>query len=193
MILIVDNYDSFTYNLKQACEGYGYGCEVLRNDAVGLMDIVRMKPEKIILSPGPGNPDSAGITLSVIRELSGRVPILGVCLGHQAIGQAFGGRVMRAPRPRHGKVSRISHLATGIFEGLPSPLRVARYHSLLVERSTLPLCLEVSAETDDGLIMGFRHRDFEVHGVQFHPESIATEHGQEMIGNFLKFGASSRA
>lgn len=190
MILLIDNYDSFTYNLKQACEAQGHPCLVRRNDAVTLSEIADLRPERILISPGPGTPDSAGITLSVIRELSGRFPILGVCLGHQAIGQAFGGRVVRAPRPKHGKISAIRHEAQGVFAGLPSPLRVARYHSLMVERESLPKCLEVIAESEEGIIMGLRHRELDVHGVQFHPESIATERGQELLKSFLGPGRS---
>jgi anthranilate synthase component 2 len=185
VILLIDNYDSFTYNLKQYIEELGFECVVYRNDAITLNEITQLAPAKIVISPGPGTPDSAGIILEVIRHFSGKIPILGVCLGHQAIGQAFGGKVIRAPRPKHGKVSRISHQGQGLFGGVPSPFKVARYHSLIVERDSLPACLEISAESDDGLIMGLRHRTLNVQGVQFHPESIATENGRELLGNFL--------
>jgi anthranilate synthase component 2 len=187
MILLIDNYDSFTFNLKQYIEELGFRCEVYRNDALSLEELAALKPEKIVISPGPGNPDSAGISLEVIRRLGARIPVLGVCLGHQAIGQAFGGRVIRAPRPRHGKISEVINRGKGLFGGLPKRFSVARYHSLVVERATLPKCLEITAESaDDGLIMGLKHRTMAVQGVQFHPESIATEHGREMLGNFLK-------
>jgi anthranilate synthase component 2 len=186
MILLIDNYDSFTYNLKQFIEELGYACVVRRNDAITVEEIKAMKPQGIVLSPGPGNPDSAGITLDVIRGLSEDFPILGVCLGHQAIGQAFGGKVIRAPRPKHGKISQVSHSGDGIFSGIPSPFRATRYHSLVIDRGSLPACLEVAAETDDGMIMAIRHRTLNIYGVQFHPESIATEHGREMILSFLK-------
>jgi anthranilate synthase/aminodeoxychorismate synthase-like glutamine amidotransferase len=185
MILLIDNYDSFTYNLKQYIEELGSQCVVYRNDAIGLEQIATLSPRRIVISPGPGNPDSAGITLDLIRSFAGRIPILGVCLGHQAIGQAFGGKVIRAPRPKHGKISRVSHHGKGLFAGVPSPFNVARYHSLIVERESLPDCLEISAESEDGLIMGLRHRKLEVQGVQFHPESIATENGRELLGNFV--------
>jgi anthranilate synthase component 2 len=189
MILLIDNYDSFTYNIKQFIEELGYACVVRRNDAITLDEIQAMKPQSIVLSPGPGDPNSAGITLDVIRDLSGTFPILGVCLGHQAIGQAFGGKVIRAPRPKHGKISQVSHSGNGIFNGIPSPFRATRYHSLVIERESLPECLEISAETEDGMIMAIRHRSLNVHGLQFHPESIATEHGREMILAFLRQAA----
>jgi anthranilate synthase component 2 len=185
MILLIDNYDSFTYNLKQYIEELGSRCLVYRNDAITVEQIRSLGPSGIVISPGPGDPDSAGITLEVIRGLGSRFPILGVCLGHQAIGQAFGGRVVRAPRPKHGKVSSIAHRGQGVFAGVPSPFKVARYHSLVIERGSVPDCLEVTAESEDGLIMGVRHRELDVHGVQFHPESIATEHGHELLRNFL--------
>lgn len=185
MILLIDNYDSFTYNLKQYIEELGSRCVVYRNDAISLAQISSLAPRRIVISPGPGNPDSAGITLDLIRTFSDRIPILGVCLGHQAIGQAFGGRVIRAPRPKHGKISRVIHHGQGVFAGVPTPFNVARYHSLIVERSSLPDCLEISAESEDGLIMGLRHRTLNVQGVQFHPESIATENGRELLDNFL--------
>lgn len=186
MILLIDNYDSFTYNIKQLIEELGYSCVVYRNDAITLDEIRAMKPQSIVLSPGPGDPDSAGITLDVIRELGGKFPILGVCLGHQAIGQAFGGKVIRAPKPKHGKISQVSHTSKGIFKDLPNPFKATRYHSLVVERESLPECLEINAETEDGMIMAIQHRTLNIHGVQFHPESIATEYGREMILGFLK-------
>lgn len=190
MILLLDNYDSFTYNLKQYIEELGYRCEVIRNDKITLDQIEDLKPSAIVISPGPGTPDSAGITLEMIRRFSGRVSILGVCLGHQAIGQAFGGKVIRARRPKHGKISRIKHRGVGVFSGIAETFRVARYHSLIVERGSLPDCLEVSAETEDGLIMGIRHRSMPdgkaVEGLQFHPESVASEYGREILLNFLK-------
>jgi anthranilate synthase component 2 len=185
MILIIDNYDSFTYNLVQYVEELGFDCVVYRNDALSLDDVARLSPKAIIISPGPSDPDSAGITLSLIATFGPKLPLLGVCLGHQAIGQAFGGKVVRAPAPRHGKLSRVSHQEVGVFEGLPSPFRATRYHSLMVERASLPPCLEVTAESDDGVIMGLKHRDLPIFGVQFHPESIATEHGRPLLLNFL--------
>jgi anthranilate synthase/aminodeoxychorismate synthase-like glutamine amidotransferase len=185
MILLIDNYDSFTYNVKQYIEELGGRCEVFRNDVVDVAKMQSMHPSHIVISPGPGDPNSAGITLEAIRVFSGKVPILGICLGHQAIGQAFGGRVIRAPKPKHGKISSITHFSLGMFSGVPSPMNVARYHSLIVERSTLPDCLEITAESDDGLIMALRHREYDVQGVQFHPESIATENGHALLRNFL--------
>ncbi len=189
MILLVDNYDSFTFNLKQCIEALGRECRVVRNDAITVDEVRALRPRGIVLSPGPGNPDSAGITLEVVRRLAGFAPILGVCLGHQSIGQAFGGRVVRAPRPRHGKLSRILHRGLGVFAGLDGPLEAARYHSLVVERRTLPAALEVTAETEDGLIMGLRHRSLPVEGVQFHPESIATRRGPQLVRRFLEAAA----
>jgi anthranilate synthase/aminodeoxychorismate synthase-like glutamine amidotransferase len=191
MILLIDNYDSFTYNLKQCVETVGRSCLVIRNDAISLSEIAAMSGlDAIIISPGPGRPFEAGISLEAIRRFAGQIPILGVCLGHQAIGEAFGGRVIRAPRPKHGKLSAIRHAGRGIFEGLKAPLRVTRYHSLIIERSSLPSCLEITAETADGLIMGIRHRGLPggapVEGVQFHPESVATEKGEEILVNFLE-------
>ena len=186
MILLIDNYDSFTYNLYQCVEGLGFQCQVKRNDAITLDEIEKLNPDCIILSPGPGDPSSAGITLDVIRRFAKLKPILGVCLGHQAIGQAFGAKVVRASVPMHGKLSMISSCRSGLYEGLPDPFLVARYHSLILERETLPSCLKVTSECDDGIIMGVRHRDFQVEGVQFHPESIATVGGEKIIENFLK-------
>lgn len=185
MILLIDNYDSFTYNIAQYTEELGYECFVRRNNQITLSEISNLAPQGLILSPGPGTPDLAGITLDVIRKFSGKIPLLGVCLGHQAIGQAFGGKVVKAPTPQHGKISVIQHQGKGIFEGVQNPLRVARYHSLVVEKSSLPACLEITAESEDGLIMGVRHQEYSVEGVQFHPESIATEQGHQLLAQFL--------
>ena len=188
MILMIDNYDSFVYNLVQYLREMGKDVVVRRNDGVSLSAIKNMDPEHIIISPGPCSPDEAGISLAVINAFTGKIPILGVCLGHQAIGQAFGGRVVRAGRPVHGKTSAITHDGRGIFRGLPDTLVVGRYHSLLVEDESLPDCLEVTARTDEGEIMGLRHREYYVEGVQFHPESILTPYGKAMLANFLKIG-----
>ncbi len=185
MFLLVDNYDSFTYNLYHFLGELGARVTVRRNDALTADEALEMEPQGIILSPGPCDPDQAGICLELVAKAAGRLPLLGVCLGHQAIGQAFGGRVVRAPHPMHGKLSPIRHEACGVFEGLPSPLSATRYHSLTVERDSLPDSLEVTAETEDGTIMGLRHREMPVHGVQFHPESIASEHGHALLHNFL--------
>ncbi len=185
MFLLIDNYDSFTYNLWHYLGELGAKVEVARNDALTVDQALAMGPEGIVLSPGPCDPDRAGICLDLIKKAAGQVPILGVCLGHQAIGQAFGGKVVRAPHPVHGKTSAISHTGTGLFAGLPTPFLATRYHSLVVERPTLPECLEATAWTDDGLIMGLAHRRLNIHGVQFHPESIASEHGHQMLRNFL--------
>ena len=186
MILIIDNYDSFTYNLVQYFGELGADIQVVRNDQTSIDAIARQAPEKIVISPGPKTPDEAGICLNVINSFAGKIPILGVCLGHQAIGQAFGGRVIRAPQLMHGKTSEIHHDGRTIFQGLPDPFSATRYHSLIVERDNLPACLEISAETSDGLIMGLRHRDWKVEGVQFHPESILTDAGKQLLGNFLR-------
>ncbi len=186
MILLIDNYDSFTFNLYQYIEELGHRCKVIRNDEKTVEQIAKLKPSRIVLSPGPGDPDSAGVTLQVIRELQGKFPILGVCLGHQAIGQAFGGRVIRAPMMMHGKLSAVTHDGRGIFKGVASPFQATRYHSLIVEKKTLPKCLKITATSSDGLIMGLRHKELPVEGVQFHPESIMTEGGKAMIGNFLR-------
>ncbi len=185
MFLLVDNYDSFTYNLYHFLGELGARITVKRNDALTADEALEMEPQGIILSPGPCDPDQAGICLELVAKAAGRLPLLGVCLGHQAIGQAFGGRVVRAPHPMHGKLSPIRHEADGVFEGLPSPLSATRYHSLTVERDSLPDSLEVTAETEDGTIMGLKHRELPVHGVQFHPESIASEHGHALLHNFL--------
>ncbi len=191
MILLIDNYDSFTYNLDQYLSMLGERVRVVRNDALSVLAIARLKPRAIVLSPGPGNPDEAGVTLAVIRELGPRIPILGVCLGHQAIGQAFGGRVVRAARPLHGKVSEIRHRKLGVFrKNVPSPFLATRYHSLVVERQSLPRELEITCETSDGVIMGLRHRKYKIEGVQFHPESIMTPEGMAMLENFLRNAGS---
>jgi len=186
MILVIDNYDSFTYNLVQYLGELGAELTVLRNDQITVTEIESLAPERIVISPGPKTPSEAGICLDVIKAFSGRVPILGVCLGHQAIGQAFGGRVIRAPELMHGKTSLVSHDGKTIFSGLPSPFSATRYHSLIVERESLPACLEISATAPDGLIMGLRHRTMRVEGVQFHPESILTEVGKDLLANFLQ-------
>ena len=185
MILVIDNYDSFTYNLVQYLGELGAEIEVRRNDQITIEEIKRMAPERIVISPGPKTPSEAGICLDVIRAFSGRTPILGVCLGHQAIGQAFGGKVIRAPEIMHGKTSAISHDGKTIFSGLPNPFPATRYHSLIVERDSLPDCLAVSATSPDGLIMGFRHKEMKVEGVQFHPESVLTDSGKQLLENFL--------
>ena len=185
MILMIDNYDSFTYNLVQYLGVLGAEVEVRRNDKVTLDEIETMKPERIVISPGPGTPQSAGITISMIERFHPKVPILGVCLGHQAIGAAFGGRVLHAARIMHGKTSEISHDSKGVFRDLPDPITATRYHSLAVERKSLPSCLEVSAEAEDGEIMGLRHRQYPVEGIQFHPESILTKEGMNILRNFL--------
>jgi para-aminobenzoate synthetase component II len=186
MILVIDNYDSFTYNLVQYLGELGQQLEVHRNDKIDLATIEAMSPDRIVISPGPGNPDQAGITLNLLRAFEHKKPILGVCLGHQAIGQAFGGKVVPAPYLMHGKTSEICHDNRTIFEGLPYRFPATRYHSLMVERKSLPKCLEVSATSTDGLIMGLRHREFPIEGVQFHPESILTSHGKKLLENFLK-------
>ena len=186
MILMIDNYDSFSYNLVQYLGQLGEEVAVHRNDAIALDEIEAMNPEAIFLSPGPCSPEQAGITIDVIRRFHRRVPLMGVCLGHQAIGQAFGGRVVRAGRIMHGKTSPILNDGRTIFQGIPSPFPAGRYHSLIVERETLPDCLEVSAETEEGEIMGLRHREWPVEGIQFHPESILTPSGKRIIRNFLQ-------
>jgi anthranilate synthase/aminodeoxychorismate synthase-like glutamine amidotransferase len=185
MILVIDNYDSFTYNLVQYLGEMGAEVEVWRNDTLTVADVARMAPEKIVISPGPGTPDDAGITLDLIREFGTTIPIFGVCLGLQAIGQAMGGRVIRAEKLMHGKTSPVSHNGQGVFRGLPSPLEATRYHSLIVELKTLPDCLEITATTEDGEIMGLRHKTWPMEGVQFHPESVLTEHGKDIVRNFL--------
>lgn len=185
MILLIDNYDSFTYNLAQYLGQLGQPLVVRRNDAITLEEIEHLQPDRIVISPGPGTPRRAGITLGVIEAFAGKIPILGVCLGHQAIGEAFGGRVIRAREIFHGKTSEIYHDGRTIFAGLPSPFTATRYHSLIVERESLPPELEVSAETPDGVVMGLRHRRWKVEGVQFHPESVLTPVGRQLLENFL--------
>jgi anthranilate synthase/aminodeoxychorismate synthase-like glutamine amidotransferase len=186
MILVIDNYDSFTYNLVQYLGELGAEPRVVRNDKITLDEIERLDPESIVISPGPCTPSEAGISIETIRRFAGKVPLLGVCLGHQAMGEAFGGDVVRAPYLMHGKTSRILHDGRTIFRGLDNPFTATRYHSLIVDRSTLPSCLEVSATTSDGLIMGLRHREFIVEGVQFHPESIMTSAGKALLRNFIE-------
>ena len=185
MLLMIDNYDSFTYNLVQYLGELGESVQVARNDELTVDEVERLAPARVVLSPGPCTPNEAGISLDLIRRLAGHVPILGVCLGHQAIGQAFGGKVVHAKTLMHGKTSLIHHTGTGVFRGLPTPYIATRYHSLAIERESCPAELEVTAWTDDGEIMGVRHRDLPVEGVQFHPESILTEHGHALLRNFL--------
>ena len=185
-LLMIDNYDSFTFNLVQYLGELGAEVQVLRNNAVSLEDIERMQPAQIVVSPGPCTPNEAGISLAAIERFAGRIPILGVCLGHQAIGQAFGGKVVRAKRVMHGKLSRVRHDGKGVFAGIADGFSATRYHSLVVERASLPACLEVSAESEDGEIMGLRHRTLRVEGVQFHPEALLTEHGHAMLRNFIE-------
>jgi para-aminobenzoate synthetase component II len=187
MLLVIDNYDSFTYNLVQYLGELGETIEVRRNDEVTLAEIEsKHRPARILISPGPGTPDTAGISMQAIEHFAGRIPILGVCLGHQSIGQVFGGRVVRAPQLFHGKSSRVEHDGKTIFRGLDQSFKAGRYHSLIVESESLPSCLEVSASTAEGVIMGLRHRELKVEGVQFHPESIMTTEGKKLLANFLK-------
>jgi 4-amino-4-deoxychorismate synthase (2-amino-4-deoxychorismate-forming) component II len=186
MILVIDNYDSFTYNLVQYLGEMGEELAVHRNDQITVEEVEAMRPERIIVSPGPCTPNEAGISVETIRRMAGKTPILGVCLGHQSIGQAFGGEVVRAGRLMHGKTSPVHHDGRTIFRGLPSPFQATRYHSLLVRRESLPDCLEISAQTEEGEIMGVRHRELPVEGVQFHPESVLTEHGKELLRNFIQ-------
>jgi anthranilate synthase/aminodeoxychorismate synthase-like glutamine amidotransferase len=185
VILMIDNYDSFTYNLVQYLGILGADVKVRRNDRVSLEEIEAMQPERLVISPGPGVPESAGIIIPIIQRFYRLAPILGVCLGHQAIGVSFGARVVRAARLMHGKVSQISHDGRGVFRNVPDPFIATRYHSLAVERESLPSCLEISAKAEDGEIMGLRHRDYPVHGIQFHPESILTQEGMRILENFL--------
>jgi anthranilate synthase component 2 len=185
MLLLIDNYDSFTYNLFHYLGELGEEVRVVRNDEISAAQALSMRPDAIVLSPGPCDPDRAGICLDVIAQSAGKVPLLGVCLGHQAIGQAFGGKVVRAPQPMHGKLSRIHHSGASVFRGLEDGFLATRYHSLVVDRASLPPALEITAETDDGIIMGLQHRSFPIHGVQFHPESIASQHGHALLRNFL--------
>jgi anthranilate synthase/aminodeoxychorismate synthase-like glutamine amidotransferase len=194
MLLLIDNYDSFTYNLAQYLGELGADVRVVRNDAISVDEVGRLAPERIVISPGPCTPNEAGVSLDVIRQYAGKIPLLGVCLGHQAIGQAFGGQVVRAPTVMHGKISRIFHDEKGLYAGLPNPFDATRYHSLVIEPKTCPDVLEVTAKTWSDEIMGVRHKKFAgtaapVEGVQFHPESIMTAHGKQMLGNFLAMGA----
>lgn len=191
MLLMIDNYDSFTFNLVQYLQELGQEVVVYRNDKVTLEEVQEMAPGHIIISPGPCTPNEAGISLGLIRHFAGKIPVLGVCLGHQAIGQAFGGRVTRAGRLMHGKTSQIYHRGKGVFAGLPTPFTATRYHSLTVEMNSLPPCLELTAWTDQGEIMGIRHREYPVEGVQFHPEAILTEHGHALLERFLQVSCTS--
>jgi anthranilate synthase component II len=186
MIILIDNYDSFAYNLVHYIGELGVDVVVHRNDNISVEDVMAAKPQAIVLSPGPCDPDQAGICLDLVAAAAGNIPLLGVCLGHQTIGQAFGGKVVRAPKMMHGKVSHISHQNSSVFTGLADGFQVTRYHSLMVEKDSLPDELEITATSEDGIIMGLRHRTHEIHGVQFHPESIASEHGHALIGNFLR-------
>jgi anthranilate synthase component 2 len=190
MLLMIDNYDSFTYNLVQYFGEIGEEVKVLRNDEVTVEGVERLRPAHIVISPGPCTPNEAGISVPLVKHFAGKVPILGVCLGHQAIGQALGGRIVHAKRLMHGKTCAIHHDGRGVFRGLPDAFTATRYHSLAIERASLPACLEVSAWSDDGEIMGVRHRELAVEGVQFHPESVLTEHGHRMLKNFLERGKS---
>ncbi len=193
MILIIDNYDSFTFNLAQYVTMLGFDVSVARNDAVDLDALAARPPEAIVLSPGPGRPAEAGTTIEVVRRFSGQVPILGVCLGHQAIAEAFGGRIVPAPRLMHGKTSAVRHDGRGLFAGLPNPLTATRYHSLVVEETALPACLEATAHAEDGALMALRHRRHRTEGVQFHPEAILTERGLDLLANFLRDGRAEAA
>ena len=186
MLLMIDNYDSFTYNLVQYLGELGQDVRVYRNDEIDLSKISQLKPRHIVISPGPCTPNEAGISVPLIHEFSGKIPILGVCLGHQSIGQAFGGKIVHAKQLMHGKTSLIHHNNMGVFKGLPNPYTATRYHSLVIERESLPDCLEITAWTNDGEIMGVRHKTLPIEGVQFHPESILTEYGHELLDNFLK-------
>jgi anthranilate synthase component 2 len=192
MILLIDNYDSFTFNLVHYLGELGATCDVRRNDALSVDAAIGLDPEAIVISPGPCSPNEAGICLDLIRAVAGRIPLLGVCLGHQAIGQAFGGVVVRAPAPMHGKVSPIIHDGTGVFASLANPFNATRYHSLTVDPATLPPVLLANAHTADGVIMGLRHESLPIHGVQFHPESIASEHGHDLLRNFLNLARAAR-
>ena len=186
MLLLVDNYDSFTFNLYQYLGELGADVRVVKNDELSVEAALDLQPERIVVSPGPGNPDEAGISVDLIRAATGRVPLLGVCLGHQSLAQAFGGRIVRAPKLMHGKTSEIHHDGRTVFLGLPEPFTATRYHSLVAERDSLPACLEVSAWTEEGVVMGVRHREAPVEGVQFHPESILTTAGKDLLRNFLR-------
>ncbi len=185
MILLIDNYDSFTYNLLHYLGQLGAKVEVERNDALTVEEVLKKKPKAIVISPGPCDPDKAGICLDLIKAAAGKIPILGVCLGHQAIAQAFGGQIVRAPKPMHGKVSKIKHTGKGVFKGIPDNFTATRYHSLVADKKTFPDVLEVTATSDDGVIMGLMHKKYNIQGVQFHPESILSEHGHKLLKNFL--------
>ena len=193
MFLLIDNYDSFTYNLFHYLGELGAHVEVRRNDVVSVDEAMAMNPEGIVISPGPCDPDRAGISVDLVRSAAGQVPIFGVCLGHQSIGQAFDGRVVRAPIPMHGKVSAITHEGTAVFTGIPSPLWGNRYHSLMVDRASLPACLRITAESEDGVVQGLEHSEYPIFGVQFHPESIATDHGHKLLQNFLNIAVHGRS
>lgn len=193
MMILIDNYDSFTYNLVHFLGELGAEVSVHRNDAIAPEEVLAMEPEGIVLSPGPCGPDKAGICLDLVRLAAGRAPLLGVCLGHQAIGQAFGARVVRAPEPMHGKLSAVRHRGGALFAGLPSPFEATRYHSLTLDPGSIPDSVAVEAETDSGVIMGIRHRELPIHGVQFHPESIASEHGHDLLANFLAIARAGGA
>jgi len=186
MLLMIDNYDSFTYNLVQYFAELGADVVVYRNDEISVEQVAEINPDQLVISPGPCTPNEAGISVAAIQRFAGKIPILGVCLGHQSIGQAFGGKIIHAKQLMHGKTSQIHHHGNSVFTGLPSPFTATRYHSLVIERETMPDCLEITAWTDDGEIMGVRHKTLAVHGVQFHPESILTEHGHAMLKNFLE-------
>ena len=186
MLLMLDNYDSFTYNLVQYLGELGQDVQVYRNDEIDLKTIAELKPKYIVISPGPCTPNEAGISLTLIEEFAGKIPLLGVCLGHQSIGQAFGGKIIKAKTLMHGKTSLIHHKSLGVFKDLPNPYTATRYHSLVIERESIPDCLEITAWTDDGEIMGVKHKTLAVEGVQFHPESVLTEHGHALLNNFLK-------
>ena len=193
MFLLIDNYDSFTYNLLHYLGELGAEVEVRRNDVLGAEDAIQLAPQGIVISPGPCDPDRAGICLELIHLAAGKLPVFGVCLGHQCIGQAFGGKVVRAPAPMHGKVSTIRHGGRGVFAGIPDPFTATRYHSLTVAREGFPASLEVTAESDDGVIQGLAHRELPLFGVQFHPESIASEHGHALLRNFLELATTGRS
>jgi len=192
MILLIDNYDSFTYNLLHYLGELGAEVEVRRNDALSVAEAMALAPQGMVISPGPCDPDSAGICLDLVKRAAGTLPVLGVCLGYQCIGQAFGGRIVRAPKPMHGKLSQIRHGGHGILSGIPSPFMATRYHSLVVEREGLPNILEITADSDDGVIQSLAHRELPLHGVQFHPESIASEHGHKLLRNFLELTTTGR-
>ena len=186
MITLIDNYDSFTYNLVHFLGELGASCRVYRNDKISVNKLISQEPKAIVISPGPCTPDDAGISVEIVKQAGGKIPVLGVCLGHQSIAQAFGAKIVRAPELMHGKLSLITHSGTGLFQGLPSPFKATRYHSLTILRNSLPDCFEITAQTTDGIIMGIAHKEHRIYGVQFHPESIASEHGHEILANFLK-------